>query len=114
MATKIKRNKINFKGKTVSIGIDMHKISWRITALVEGDMVLAITFARPTYDSFKKILSRFKGNHVRIVYEAGLGGFDLYDRLTDDGIECIVKPPPLIPTEREYGRRRRYIVRKQP
>jgi hypothetical protein len=29
MATKITRNKINFKGKTVSIGIDMHKRSWR-------------------------------------------------------------------------------------
>ena len=71
MATKVKKNKINFKGKTVNIGIDMHKISWRITALVEGDTVLAITLAKPTYDSFEKILSRFKGNHVRIVYEAG-------------------------------------------
>ena len=99
MASKVKENKINFKGKTVNIGIDMHKISWRITARVEGDTVLAITLARPTYDSFKKILSRFKGNHVRIVYEAGPGGFDLYDRLTDDGIECIVTPPSLIPTE---------------
>jgi len=99
MASKVKKNKINFKGKTVNIGIDMHKISWRITALVEGDIVLGITLANPTYDAFEKILARFKGNHVRIVYEAGPGGFDLYDRLTDDGIECIVTPPSLIPTE---------------
>ena len=61
MTSKVKRNKINFKGKTVNIGIDMHKISWRITARVEGDTVLAITLARPTYVSFKKILSQFKG-----------------------------------------------------
>lgn len=27
------------------------------------------------------------------------GGFDLYDRLTSDGIDCIVTPPSLIPTE---------------
>jgi len=33
MATKITRNKINFKGKTVLIGIDMHKRSWHITGL---------------------------------------------------------------------------------
>ena len=33
MASKVKNNKVNFKGKTVSVGIDMHKISWRITAL---------------------------------------------------------------------------------
>jgi transposase len=99
MASKVKKSKINFKGKTVSIGIDMHKKSWRITALVEEEIVLGITLASPTYDAFEKILARFKGNHVRIVYEAGPGGFDLYDRLTDDGIECIVTPPSLIPTE---------------
>jgi len=40
MATKVKRNKINFKGKMVNIGVDMHKRSWRITALVEGNMHL--------------------------------------------------------------------------
>lgn len=99
MASKVKKSKGNFKGKMVSIGIDMHKISWRVTALVEGDIALAITLARPNYDAFKKIISRFKGNHVRIAYEAGPGGFDLYDKLTEDGIDCIVTPPSLIPTE---------------
>jgi transposase len=99
MASKVKKNAIKFKGKTVSIGVDMHKLSWRITALVEGDMVLAVTLAHPTYDSFRQVISRFKGNYVRIVYEAGPGGFDLYDKLTEDGIDCIVTPPSLIPTE---------------
>jgi len=99
MATKVKKNKINFKGKMVNIGIDMHKKFWHITALVEGDIVMTVTLARPNYDSFRKILTQFEGNYVRIVYEAGPGGFDLYDRLTTDGIECIVTPPSLIPTE---------------
>ena len=39
--------KDHFKGKMVCIGIDMHKLSWRITALVEGEIVLAITLAKP-------------------------------------------------------------------
>ena len=99
MTTKVKRKEINFKGKMVNIGIDMHKLFWRITALVEGDIVLAITLAKPKYDSFKKLLAQFEGNYVRIAYEAGPGGFDLYDKLTADGIECIVTPPSLIPTE---------------
>jgi hypothetical protein len=60
MASKVKKNKVNFKGKMVNIGIDMHKISWRVTALVEGDVVLAITLARPNYEAFKKVISRFK------------------------------------------------------
>ncbi len=82
MTSKVKKNKINLKGKTVSIGIDMHKHSRRITALVEGDIFLSVTPAKPTYDSFKKIIAQFKGNYSRIVNEAGHGGFDLYDRLT--------------------------------
>ena len=99
MASNVKKTGVNFKGKTVSIGIDMHKRSWHITALVEGDAVLGITLANPSYKSFKRILGRFKGNYVWIVYEAGPGGFDLYDQLTEEGIECIVTPPSLIPTE---------------
>jgi transposase len=99
MRTRVKGNKINFKGKMVNMGVDLHKASWRITALVDGDIVMAITLARPKYDSFKKLLTQFKGNHLRIVYEAGPGGFDLYDRLSAEGIECIVTPPSLIPTQ---------------
>lgn len=99
MAIRVKENKINFKGKTVNIGIDCHKSFWRITALVETQVVMAITLVNPKYKTFKKILSQFEGNYLRIAYEAGPGGFDLYDRLTSDGIECIVTPPSLIPTE---------------
>ena len=75
MATRVKRNNINFKGKMVSIGVDMHKRSWHITALGDGEIVLTMSLSRPTYDAFEKVLSQFKGNYVRIVYEAGPGGF---------------------------------------
>ena len=61
--------------------------------------MLTVSLSRPNYDAFEKVLSQFKGNYVRIVYEAGPGGFDLYARLTADGIECIVTPPPLIPAQ---------------
>ena len=84
MTSKVKKNKINFNGKMVSIGIDMHKRSWHITALADGQIVLAITLSRPNYNAFKKVLSQLKSNYVRIVYEAGPAGFDLYDRLTQD------------------------------
>jgi transposase len=99
MTSKLKKNKINFNRKMVSIGIDIHKRSWHITALADGEIVLTMTLSRPNYTAFEKVLSQFKGNYVRIVYEAGPGGFDLYDRLTADGIECIVTPPSLVPTQ---------------
>jgi len=57
MKTKVKKNTINFKGKMVSIGVDMHKRSWHITALADGEIVLTISLSRPNYDAFKKLHS---------------------------------------------------------
>ncbi len=37
MTTTVKKNQIRFNGKMVSIGIDIHKLFWRITALFEAD-----------------------------------------------------------------------------
>ena len=62
MTSKVKKNKINFNGKMVSAGIDMHKRSRHITALADGEIVLAITLSRPNYAAFEKVLSQFKGN----------------------------------------------------
>jgi hypothetical protein len=36
MVSEVKRTTININGKTVSIGVDRHKQSRRVTALVEG------------------------------------------------------------------------------
>ncbi len=94
MNPKIKRNKINFKGKMVYIGIGMHKFSGRITGLVGGNIVMAVTLAKPSYDSFKSILTQSKGTCVRIVYEAGPEGFDLYGRLTADGMHVLLPLHP--------------------
>jgi hypothetical protein len=99
MATRVKKNNGSFKGKSISIGIDVHKLSWRITAVSDGEVVMAVTMSKPTYSAFKKLLGSFKDSTVRVAYEAGLGGFGLCDNLTDDDIECIVTPPSLIPTE---------------
>jgi transposase len=94
----VKKTKLDVNGKVINIGVDVHKRSWRVTALVEGVIVMSGSLP-PTYEAFKKLLKRFEGATIRVVYEAGPAGFDLYDRLTDDGIECIVTPPSLIPTE---------------
>jgi hypothetical protein len=59
MKTNVKKNTINFKGKMVSIGVDMHKRSWHITVLADGDIVLTMSLTRPNYDAFEKLLSQF-------------------------------------------------------
>jgi len=35
MERRVTDNSINFNGKVVNIGIDVHKLSWRIIAMVE-------------------------------------------------------------------------------
>ena len=47
----------------------------------------------------EKLLAQFTGGKIRIANEAGPAGFNLYDDLTADGIECIVIPPSLLPVE---------------
>ncbi len=98
MRKRLNTNKIDVNGKTVNIGIDVHKKSWQVTALVEGVVVAAVTI-QPSYGVLQKLLAQFKGAKIRIAYEAGPAGFNLYDDLTADGIECIVVPPSLLPVE---------------
>jgi len=76
MKSRVKDNSINFNGKVVNIGIDVHKTSWRVTAMVEGVVVKAITI-KSSYGFLKKILSPFKGARIRLAYEAGPTGFSL-------------------------------------
>ena len=49
MVFEVKRNTINFNGKMVNIGDDMHKQSWRVTALGEGEVALTGTLTKPQF-----------------------------------------------------------------
>jgi len=85
MVSKVNRSTINFNGKIFSIGVDMHKQSWRVAAVVGGAVAFTGTLAKPNYDSFRKLLARFENNYVHITCEAGPGAFGPYDMLTADG-----------------------------
>ena len=98
MRKRLNADTINVNGKTVTVGIDVHKLSWHVTALVEGVVVESVTI-KPCYSVLKKLLAPFRSGKIRIAYEAGPAGFNLYDDLTADGIDCIVVPPSLLPVE---------------
>jgi len=98
MKKRLNADKVTVNGKTVNVGIDVHKLSWHVTVLVEGVVIESVTI-KPSYRVLKKLLAPYKGARIRIAYEAGFSGFNLYDDLTADGIECIVVSPSLIPVE---------------
>jgi transposase len=92
------RGKEFTRGSKVYVGIDVHKDSWHVTAVTEGEEVFNGRLPSQ-YPVLRKLLDRFAGREVKVAYEAGPCGFWLHDRLTGDGIETIVVPPSLIPLE---------------
>lgn len=98
MKLKYQREEELARGKRVSVGIDVHKESWHVTALVEGEEVFNGRLPAE-YRALDLLFKRFKDCLIKVAYEAGPCGFSLYDQLKGNGIETLVVPPSLIPIE---------------
>lgn len=91
-------------GKDVYVGIDVHKESWQVTVRTDGEEIFNGRVPGQ-YQSLKKMFERYQGCRMKVAYEAGPFGFWLSDKLIMDGIETLVVPPSLIPTESGNGSR---------
>jgi transposase len=85
----------NYKGKTIFMGIDVHKNSYSISVICDN-----ILLKRDKLIADPQILlkycDKFKGAHIKSAYEAGFSGFHLHRILLDKGIENIVVNPSSI------------------
>lgn len=84
------RAMIDFTGKTIFIGIDVHKKDWQVGQFY-GGLVLGnhrITGSSEELINFLK--KRYAGATLKCVYESCAWGFNLQQRLAAAGIECIV------------------------
>ena len=90
------------EGKAVFVGVDLHRLRWHVTVRTEDDELFTGTVPAH-WEALRRLLDRWRGCAVRVVYEAGYFGFWLYDRVIESGAECIVTPPSLLP--QEYGNR---------
>jgi len=98
MTQDTQRKSVLASRQAVSIGIDVHKRSWSVTAVSEGAVVSKASI--PTrYDALLDFFKQFEGRKIAVAYEAGPCGFSLSDHLVKDGIPCIAVPPSLIPVE---------------
>ena len=84
--------------KEVFIGVDVHKVSWHVTARAGGEEVFNGGIPGQ-YHPLRKLLDRFEACQINVAYEAGPCGFWLHDKLVEDGIEVTVVHPSLIPVE---------------
>jgi transposase len=81
------------------IGIDDHADKLTVADLVDGDEPIHEFEVVPDEKGNRKLLGYLKGlsGEVRVVYEAGPCGFELYRRLRKAGIRCDVAAPSLTP-----------------
>jgi transposase len=81
---------IDYTEKTVFVGIDVHKKTYAVTCLCEGQVVKRDTLmARP--ERLGEYLQKyFPGAHLKTVYEAGFSGFALHRYLLEIGIDSQV------------------------
>ena len=93
--------KIDFKGKELFIGLDVHKKSWSVTILVEG--MEHRTFTQPPDPRilYNYLQRMFPGGTYYSAYEAGFCGYGIHRELNDLGINNIVINAADIPTSQK-------------
>lgn len=90
---------VSYTGKTVFIGIDVHRSFFVLSCLCEGVVVKRCRMPGRAEAVIAFISKYFAGALVRTCYEAGYSGFWLHRALTDAGIVNIVVHPAHVAVE---------------
>jgi len=99
------------KGKRIDVGLDVHKKTWSVCVLCEGEELYNAMLPADV-ERLVSLLKRFGAREVHTVFEAGPTGFGLHDALQAAGFDSMVTPPSLVPktggrvkTDRRDGRK---------
>jgi transposase len=88
---------VNFEGKTVFVGIDVHKKKYHITAIMDQLVIKKCTTLADPEQVAHSLKSWFFGAaKVFTAYEAGFCGFGFHRKLMAHGIHSIVVNPASI------------------
>ena len=89
------------KKKVLYIGLDVHKntIDVAVTTDRVNGKVRSYGKINSTLESLNKLLSKLqkKDHQLRVVYEAGPCGYQIYRYLHSKNIDCAVVAPSMIP-----------------
>lgn len=81
------------KLEKVFIGIDVHKTSYSVSCVVDGEVIRKCRM-KASFTGLLNYVNKFFTHHqVYSVYEAGFSGFELHRFLIDNGIANIVVHP---------------------
>jgi transposase len=83
-------NKCDYTGKTVFVGIDVHKKTYSCVSIVDKEVVKKDRMPGRPEGLLRYLKNSFPGAIIRTAYEAGFSGFHLHRCLANDGINNMV------------------------
>ena len=91
-----KKEKRSYAGKEVYVGMDVHKRTYSVTVICEGEIVKRDTMCADASGLIRYFKKHFEGAEIHSAYEAGFSGFGLHRALVTAGIKNIVVNPASI------------------
>jgi transposase len=89
-------NKMDYTGKIIYMGIDVHKKTYCCVTVCENEVVKKDTLPANPEDLLNYMNKFFSGAKINSAYEAGFSGFHLHRFLIQNGINNIVVHPASI------------------
>jgi transposase len=82
--------KNDYTGKTIFVGMDVHKKTYSVTAICDGAVIKRDTLKAEPQGLISYLKKRFGSGKIKTAYEAGFCGFHLHRALEAAEIENIV------------------------
>jgi len=76
----------DYTGKTIYVGIDVHKVSYTVVAICNDELMKKVKMKASPEGLISHLKKHYEGARINTVYEAGFSGFDLHRRLLNAGI----------------------------
>jgi len=92
----MKNSKIDFAGKKVYLGIDVHRKTYALTAVCDAKVVHKVLMSANPQGLLTYLNSHYQRAEIFTAYEAGFSGFGLHRYLEINGIKNIVVNPSSI------------------
>ena len=101
-----KVKQLNFEGKTIYCGLDVHKTNWKVKARMDSTDIASFSQNPDPMALSNHFKMLYPGAELKVVYEAGFCGFGIQRSLTALGIECIIVNPADVPSSDKDRKRK--------
>ena len=100
------KNIIDFSGKTVHVGIDVHQKDWQVAAVHQQICLGNHCMGAHSGKLIEHLQNRYPGATFKCVYESCAWGFTLQRQLSAAGMDCIVVNAADVATNDKERRRK--------